>query len=118
MAGGTSPKGRSLTPLLILDLFGLVGVANLQPHFIGFVEAVALQRLHSDGSLQRRLKVNEAEIVEAVVVCCLGDESDALEAGERAEDIYDRRMDVRLTSRSLVSLGTPSTYRLLVESLP
>lgn len=100
---------------LLLDFLGLLRVGNLQPSLVALIEAVVLQGVHGDGRLQRVLEIDKAKEKLSARWSGLLDEADALEAREGTEDIWLSK-HVRLTSLSLVSLGTPSTYRLFVLS--
>ena len=93
---------------VFVNLLGLVSIGDLEPYLIMLIKPVSLEGIHGNGGLKGVLEINKTEEVLAVIGGRLSYQPDALEARERPEDVWVAE-NLRETSRSFVSLGTPST---------
>lgn len=87
----------------------LIGIWDLKSDLIMLVEPVTLKSIHANGGLQIVFKVNETQQVLSACGSGFPDQADLLESWVRPEHILALTKILRLTYRSVASLGIPST---------
>ena len=102
--------------LVLGEVLGVLGEGDLEAGFVVLVETVVLEGVKGDGGLHHILEVNKTKQIVPAAVGCLLYQPDALVPWKGPENVC-LPPQLRLTSRYDASLGTPSTYRLLVASL-